>query len=100
MKTKKATLTATDGTEITIVVPDVEPISDARADELRELFRRHSLEIDGHWKGALEAWVPTDRADDVAEAFEFMGALIDERRTTAGGRITYLFSKGYWAHGF
>jgi hypothetical protein len=66
---------------------------------LRELFRTHLVHLEDHWKAAVEAVVPTDMADDMADAMNFMGALVDAEFEAPGGNVR-LVSDGYWAHGF
>ena len=72
-----------------------------RCDQLREVYTEHvkSLGEDGHWKDECEAVVPAELADDVREAMDFHGSLVDDEETLADGRVR-LFSEGYWAHGF
>ena len=98
METKTLTLVATDGTPVKVNVPTT-LLSEERGDYLRGLFSKYVFELDGHWKGRVKATVPTTLADDVAEAMEFMGALVD-KRSDVGMGVTALFSEGYWAHGF
>jgi hypothetical protein len=52
------------------------------------------------WKGPCYANVPATIADDVAEAMDFMGAIVDSRETCTDGVTVALFSRGYRAHGF
>lgn len=71
--------------------------------QLREerLKECQALYGSGAQLGPCYANVPADIADDVAEAMDFMGAIVDDRRpiTDGSGRIA-LFSRGYRAHGF
>lgn len=99
MQTKTIQATTTDGDTIAIRVPTAELPSDERAEYLRSLFAEHGRELDDHWKGRILARVPATLADDVAEAMEFMGAIVDERKVLPSGRV-HLYSTGYWAHGF
>jgi len=95
--TMNLNVTAEDGTLLTLTVPTDLPSND-RATYLKGLWDEYVHEMDGHWKGRVQAGVPNELADDVAEAMEFMGAIVDAR--VAGSELTYLWSKGYWAHGF
>ena len=89
---------AEDGTEVEIGVP-VGPLpSDERADELRALYREHVKHPHGR-HGPAWALVPTKIADDVAEAMDFIGDIVDEREDWPAGQ-TFLRSDGYSAHGF
>lgn len=100
-KTVSATLLATDGTPVRVIMPDPSTIpTQDRADVLRDLYRTHvkSLDASGHWKGPCEARVPHAIADDVADAMDFMGSIVDTRMTFAD--CVWLYSEGYWAHGF
>jgi len=90
--------TATDGTKVSIQVPSCVPTS-SRVEHLRVLYNEHVQHPDGHWKGTASATVPEDLADDVAEAMEFMGSIVDERINQADGTVS-LYSTGYWTHGF
>lgn len=83
--------------EVTITVPTDLPTAD-RAEYLRALWTTH-VKCGEHWKGPCYANVPEAIADDVAEAMEFMGAIVDSRDPITTGGVA-LFSKGYWAHGF
>lgn len=65
---------------------------------LRDLYNKWVLHPDGAWKGPAVAEVPAKLANDVAEAMDFMGSIVDER-TKVGNKVR-LYSKGYWAHGF
>jgi len=70
------------------------------AEELSKLFDEHvkQLQPEIGWKGPCEAVVPTELRDDVTEAMNHVGALVDlEEDHEDGVRI---FSKGYLAHGF
>ena len=51
------------------------------------------------WKGEVSATVPAAIADDVAEAMNFVGALVDDEQELEDGSVR-LWSEGYWAHGF
>lgn len=82
---------------ITIIVPSNTPSND-RAEVLREMYNKHVKHNDGHWKGPCWAVVPTEIADDVAEAMNFMGSIVDARNEFVGSVL--LSSRGYWAHGF
>ena len=91
--------TATDGTVLDIVVP-VDLPDQERAVYLRKLYSEHVEHPDGNWKGrAIARLVPADLADDVAEAMDFVGSIVDTRRPAYAGTVT-LFSTGYWAHDF
>lgn len=72
-----------------------------RGEQLQALYKEHvkSLEEDGHWKGRCYADVPAELVDDVREAMDYMGSLVDNEQPLAGGG-TRLHSEGYWAHGF
>ena len=71
-----------------------------RCDELRELYKEHvkPLEPKYGWKGEVAAVVPKEIADDVREAMDFMGSLVDLEEPQ--GDKMRLYSEGYWAHGF
>lgn len=104
--TKTITAIATDGTPVKLTVP-VDLPTEERAEHLRRLFAEYVHEDDDKlgWKGPVHAAVPDKMADDVAEAMEFMGCLVDERRPapfkgTHGEKYTFLASRGYYAHGF
>lgn len=92
-------------TRITIIVPADLP-SNERAEYLRTLYKEHvrhpetPINPEGHWKGRAEAIVSSEIADDVAEAMEFVGSIIDFRGESPDGERVALVSKGYWAHGF
>ncbi len=88
---------ADDGTLVNIEVPLNLP-SEERAEELRELYTKHVKHNEGHWKGPCWAVVPTELADDVAEAMNFMGSIVDARNEFVGSVL--LSSRGYSAHGF
>jgi len=104
--TKSLTATATDGTEITLVVPSEGLPSQDRAEYLRGLYREHvrhpetPANPNGNWKGRAECVVPAAIADDVAEAMDFVGSIVDYRGANALGTKVVLMSHGYWAHGF
>ena len=98
-KTTTVQATTTEGQTMDLTIPASLP-SNERADYLRGLWDAHVAELDDHWKGRVQAVVTNDLADDVAEAMEFMGALVDKREAMGGGRKTWIFSQGYWAHGF
>ena len=89
---------------VTLVVPVDVPAGD-RAEVLRRLYSEHvkplpfGPEQETHWKGPCAAEVPAAIADDVADAMNFMGSLVDDRRALPGARVR-LYSEGYWAHGF
>ena len=99
-ETQTIHVTATDGTVIPIVVPAGPLPSNERADYLRALYREHVRHPDGHWKGFAEACIQTALADDVAEAMDFIGSIVDFTATTDDGSETVLTSNGYWAHDF
>lgn len=73
-------------------------MTNEHADYLRKLYRKHVQHPEGHWKGAAIAVVSLEVANDVAEAMDFHGSLVDDRYTENGKTI--LISAGYWAHGF
>jgi hypothetical protein len=89
---------------ITMVIPASIPSQD-RSTLLRQLYGEHVKPLpfgpkrETHWKGPCAAEVPAAIADDVTEAMDFMGAIVDDRRDLPGGRVR-LYSEGYWAHGF
>ena len=73
-----------------------------RAEQLRALYDEHvehPERAEFGWKGACEATVPAAIADDVREAMDFMGSLVDDEGDAGGGKVR-LFSEGYYAHGF
>lgn len=82
---------------VTIIVPRNTPNND-RAEVLRELYTKHVKHNTEHWKGPCWAVVPTEIADDVAEAMNFMGSVVDARNEFVGSVL--LSSQGYWVHGF
>lgn len=82
---------------VTIIVPSNIPSND-RAEVLRELYSKHVKHNTGNWKGPCWALVPEEVADDVADAMNFMGSIVDDRNAIPGQVL--LSSKGYWAHGF
>ncbi len=81
-----------------LVIPTSIPTAD-RADYLRALFDAYGRQLDGHWKGRIEATVHVDLATDMADAMDFMGAIVDRKRTLTSGMVR-ISSRGYWAHGF
>lgn len=104
METRTVTVVAEDGTPVTLNVPTTLP-TEERAEYLRRLFADEVDGVsvtfpDGDWKGRAHA-VAHGRAllADTKEAFEFMGALVDEVTAWPGGRF-FVSSKGYHAHGF
>ena len=98
-QTKKATVNATDGTPITLVVPTNLPTQE-RADELLALYHNNVKPADPKsLRGPTSALVPTPLADDVAEAMAFVGDIVDQRTDLPDGQV-HLYSKGYLAHGF
>ena len=70
-----------------------------RAEELRALVKEHMVNLDEGlgWKGPVEAVVPRDIAPDVAEAMDFVGAIVDTQ-TVAGDNKVRLYSQGYYVH--
>lgn len=99
MTTQTIQAKTTDGDTIEIAVPIDSLPTEERAEELRALFAEHVRELDDDWKGRVLARVPATIADDVAEAMDFMGAIVDERKVLPSGRV-HLYSNGYRAHGF
>lgn len=89
---------------LTLVVPAIVPAPD-RSAILQQLYKEHVRPLpfgpkkETHWKGPCAAEVPVAIADDVAEAMDFMGSIVDDRRDLPGGNVR-LYSEGYWAHGF
>jgi len=73
--------------------------SDNRFEYLKDLWPEYVQMPTGHWKGEVYATVPSDLADDVEECMGNNGAIVDER-TDLGDGTVYLYSRGYWAHGF
>ena len=96
-ETRETKMTADDGTEITVIVPTQLP-TEERGEQLRALYTERVTHPGGDWKGLAVAVVPPELADDVAEAMDFHGSIVD-RRTTEGDLVR-LESDGYWAHGF
>jgi hypothetical protein len=91
---------AIEGCPVKLVVPTSIP-SDKRFEYLEGLWREHVRLMDGDdWKGRVNAVVPSNLANDMAEAMENNGALIDKRVNFLMGHMTYLYSNGYRAHGF
>lgn len=70
----------------------------AKHDKLVKLYAAYVKHPDGHWKGRAECIVPIDIVDDVAEAMDYHGSVVDFRRTTSSGQAVVLISKGYWHH--
>lgn len=89
---------------LTLVVPAIVPGPD-RSTLLQQLYKEHVRPLpfgpkrEVHWKGPCAAEVSATIADDVAQAMDFMGSIVDDRRDLPGGRVR-LYSEGYWAHGF
>ena len=89
---------------ITIIVP-AEVTSAARSETLQQLYKEHVRPLpfgpkkETHWKGPCAAEVPAALASDVAEAMNYMGSIVDDRRDLPNGLVR-LYSEGYWAHGF
>lgn len=102
--TKDIVLTKAGAPPITLVVPASIPSTD-RSDTLRKLYSEHVKPLpfgpkkEMHWKGPCAAEVPAAIANDVADAMNFMGSLVDDQRALPGGLVR-LYSEGYWAHGF
>jgi len=75
--------------------------SGSRATELREMFSKHVTYLDDSlntsWKGRVEAVVPEEKASDMREAMDFIGASVDNETKLAGGRVR-LYSRGYYFH--
>lgn len=78
--------------------------SDSRATKLRSIFSEYAQFLDDDlytpWKGPVVAIV--DRSDDesvedVEEAMDFIGAIVDEKEEMPDGSVK-LFSKGYYHH--
>jgi hypothetical protein len=92
------TVKTTDGQEIEIGIPTNIP-SNKDARTFQYLWDRFVVELEGHWKGPVSAVVPADQADQVADAMDFHGAIVDERTPLRSGQVK-LYSRGYWAHGF
>ncbi len=89
---------------ITLVVPTTVPTVE-RSEILQQLYKEHVKPLpfgpkkETHWKGPCVAEVPANIAGAVAEAMNFMGSIVDDRRDLPSGLVR-LFSEGYWAHGF
>lgn len=89
---------------ITLVVPATVPTVE-RSEILQQLYKEHVKPLpfgpkkETHWKGPCVAEVPVNIASDVAEAMNFMGSIVDDRRDLPNGLVR-LYSEGYWAHGF
>lgn len=98
--TVEVVVAATDGTTVTLMVPASLP-SDDRANYLRALYTEYVRPDGGDsWKGPCHAHVPSALADNVAEAMDFMGSIVDTRSLAKNLDIVVLRSKGYHAHGF
>jgi hypothetical protein len=99
--TQQVQATATDGTVVNLTVPKHVPMSDERAELLRDLYRDHvkTVKPDESWKGACYAIVPAALVADMTASMDFMGSLVDEEQPVEGGMVK-LESDGYWAHGF
>lgn len=76
--------------------PNGELSSEKRWEKLYEDYVTHP---DGHWKGRAVALAPNGLADDIRDAMDFMGSLVDEEVQLENG-WTLLASAGYWARGF
>ena len=118
--TRTATVTVTGENPLTGETSPVEvtfPLdipTHERAEYLRSLWTQHvqygqqnvaamaakGIAYTPDWKGPCYANVPKAIADDVAEAMDFMGALVDDRTPCSDGETVALFSRGYRAHGF
>ena len=85
--------------EIKIIVKSNFPGPTGNAEYLRSLWAKHVKFLDDHWKGRVYALVDESISDDVAEAMDFNGALIEFTEDREGGKV-YIFSEGYWANGF
>lgn len=68
-----------------------------RANKLRSLYSEYVKHPDGNWKLRAEALVPAEIAGEVAEAMDFIGSRVDERRDLGNG-LVFLRSDGYYAH--
>jgi hypothetical protein len=97
-RTESKVVEAEDGTQFTLVYP-IDCPDNKRADELRKLWSEHVVPLTEHWKGPVEAVVKPSLVEDVSEAMDFMGAIVDKISETCDGMVK-LYSKGYWAHGF
>lgn len=78
--------------------------SDSRASELRRIFSEYAEFIDQSlntpWKGRVVAVVDRfddESVEDVEEAMDFIGAIVDEKEEQPDGSVK-LFSKGYYHH--
>jgi hypothetical protein len=75
--------------------------SDSRATKLRDMFSKHVTYLDKSlnraWKGPVEAVVPEEKAADMREAMNFIGAHVDKTESLPGGRVR-LYSQGYYVH--
>ena len=97
-ETKTIKALTTDGQVLSLVVP-AKVDSKERGAYLSTLYKEHVTHPDGHWKSHAVATVPAALADDVADAMDFMGSIVDERSAQPDNMVS-LSSKGYWAHGF
>lgn len=92
-----------DGKAVTVTVKPFELIKKKREplsdDELKSLYDEHVQHPDDHWKGRAIAHVAPEIADDVTEAMNYYGSIVDSRRELKSGLIK-LYSRGYWDHGF
>lgn len=70
------------------------------AEKLRKMCHDHIQQIDDHWKGRVFAVVPNEDADMMREAMGFIGSIVDWEKPGAKEGTTFLYSDGYWAHGF
>lgn len=103
--TKTVEMQGTDASGNTVAIPVTLPVSlpsEDRCDLLQSLWSQHVKHEKAEqfgWKGPCHALVEASIAADVAEAMDFMGAIVDDRRTLANGQVL-LSSRGYYAHGF
>ena len=75
-----------------------------RATELRNIFSEYAQFLDGDlntpWKGRVIAVVDRfddESVEDVEEAMNFIGAIVDEKEEQPDGSVK-LFSNGYYHH--
>ena len=82
--------------------PSLDRNSNEWAEYMREVYKQYVVPTgkDGHWKGPVKAEAPNEMVDDVIDAMNFIGSLVDDVQTLKSRPVTVLRSRGYWAHGF
>ena len=97
-ETESQVVTTTEGDAVTLTVPTHLPDTD-RCEHLRRVYESKVTHPDGHWKGQAVAVCSRKDLDDVVDAMDFHGSLVDNIVELEGGLLRVV-SAGYWAHGF